>query len=758
MSKKGLWRSFGSGEITPELFGRIDLSRMQTGLKLASNFRILPHGPAQSRAGLEYVIETKDSTKRSVLIPFIFSSTQTYQLEFGDQYMRIHTNAGTVLESAQVITSATNASPGVFTKVAHGLTTGQWIYWPTVTGMADLEGRYMKVIRLTADTFSLTDLAGVAFDSTLKGAFTAGSAARVYEIATPYLEADLAALHYTQSNDVMTLTHPGYQQRELARLGLTNWTLTAVSFSPTQVAPGAATVVPNAAGGTSYSYVTTAVATGTLEESLASVVTTNAACQVLSTAGAFNTITPPATAGAVRYNVFKLLNGLYGYIGQTDGSGFKDDNITPDTTRTPPLVNDPFVGANNYPSAVGYFSGRKWFAGTNNKPQGLWATRSGTERNLTYSIPLKEDDAIAVNLTARQANVIRHILPVSDLLLLTSGAEWKVETQNSDVLNPLTISYKPEDFIGASNVTPAVTAGAVLYAQDRGGHVRELKYEWNQRGYRTNDLSLLAPHLFDGYTITAMAYSRAPSPVMWVTRSDGALLGVTYVPEQEVLAWHQHTTDGLFEHVSVTPEGSEDYAYFIVQRTINGRAVRYVERLHSRAFGTLEDSFCVDAGATYDGTATSTVSNLWHLAGETVSVLADGAVVSDLVVDATTGKITLPTPTTASKVHVGLGYNCDMETLPLADEGQGNGQTERKNVSQVHIRVNESSGVRIGPTFDKLTLMKQRTTEAFSTPPALITGKFKVALTPTWAEDGNVCVRQQDPLPLTVLALAVEYA
>lgn len=757
MSKKGLWKSFGAGEITPELFGRIDLARMQNGLRTSLNFRILPHGPAQSRAGLAYVIETKDSTQASILLPFIFSSSQTYQLEFGNLYMRIHTEAGTVLEAAQSITSATNASPGVFTKIGHGLTTGNWLYWPTVTGMSNLAGRYMKVVVLTANTFTLTDLAGVAFDTTSLGAFTAGDAARVYEIVTPYAAADLASLHYTQSNDVMTLTHPSYRQRELARLGLTNWVLTAVAFSPTQAAPAAATVVPNAAGGTSYSYVTTALATGTLEESLASAVTTNAACQVLTTAGAFNTITPPATSGAIRYNVYKLLNGLYGYIGQTDGAGFKDDNITPDTTKTPPLVNDPFVGAGNYPSAVGYFSGRKWFAGTTNKPQGLWGTRSATERNLTYSIPLRDDDAIAVNLTARQANVIRHIIPVGDLLLLTSGAEWKVETQNSDVLTPLTISYKPDDFVGASNVTPVVTAGAILYAQDRGGHVREMKYEWNQRGYRTNDLSLLAPHLFDGYTITSMAYGRAPSPIVWATRSDGTMLGCTYVPEQEVLAWHHHDTNGAFEWVSVTPEGSEDYAYCIVRRTINGRTVRYVERMASRRFATLADAFCVDAGATYSGAATNTVSNLWHLAGAAVSVLADGGVISGLTVS-TGGVLTLPTGVTAAKIHAGLGYNCDMETLPLANEGQGNGQTEQKNVNQVHIRVNESSGVRIGPAFDNLTLLKQRTSEPYGTPPALITGKFKIALTPTWSEDGNICVRQSDPLPLTVLAMAVEYA
>ena len=89
----------------------------------------------------------------------------------------------------------------------------------------------------------------------------------------------------------------------------------------------------------------------------------------------------------MRHNVYKFSNGLYGYIGQMDvtaSASFRDDNITPDVSQTPPEANTPFTGAGNYPGAVGYHEQRRCFGGTNTKPQNFWATRSATENNLSY--------------------------------------------------------------------------------------------------------------------------------------------------------------------------------------------------------------------------------------------------------------------------------------------------------------------------------------------------------------------------------------
>ena len=237
--------------------------------------------------------------------------------------------------------------------------------------------------------------------------------------------------------------------------------------------------------------------------------------------------------------------------------------------------------------------------------------------------------------------------------------------------------------------------------------------------------------------------------------SVGKLLGLTYVPEQQIGAWHQHDTDGTFESCAVVAEGSEDVLYCIVRRTINGSSKRYVERMASRQFVDAEDAFFVDSGLTYSGPAVTTISGLGHLEGKTVSILADGAVRPQRVV--TSGSIELDNE--ASVVHVGLPITADLQTLPVAmaiDNGFGQGRF--KNVNKAWLRVHRSSGIFIGPDSDKLTEAKQRTTEPYGSPPALKSEEIQVMLTPSWADSGQVFVRQSDPLPLTVVSMTAEVA
>lgn len=765
MNVRTLHRSWAGGEITPELFARVDLTKNQTGLRTCRNFEVLPHGPVQNRAGYEYVLETKFSDKRSILVPFIFSSTQNYALEFGDLYLRIHTQGATLANAAQNITDVTQDNPGVVTYSGTDPANGDWVFLAAIGGMTQLNGRWVKVANVNAgaNTFELTDLADNDIDTTDYDAYTSGGTmSPIFEVVTPYADTDLddLELHYTQSADVLSLVHPGFAPRELRRLGATNWQIATPTFAPTIAAPAAPTLATVGAGGgtpITHSYVVTSVAADGLEESLASTAATQS--YDLTVAGNSITVTvTPTVSGAVRYNIYKMdSGGVHGYIGQSDGTAFTDANITPDFSKTPPLNEAPFGSTDNYPGAVGYFSGRRWFGGTNNKQQNLWATRSGTESNMSYSIPTRDDDRIALRLTSRQANRIRHIVPMTHLLLLTSGAEWSLKTVNSDVITPTTVSYSPEDYIGASNVTPITAFGAVLYAFDRGGRVGEMRLGENIQGvYKITDASLLAPHLFDDYTLVGSAFTRARVPIAWWVRDDGTLLGQTYVPEHQVNGWHHHDTDGSFESVCSVPEGNEDALYAIIQREIDGRTVRYVERKHSRQFDDLEDCFFVDAGSTYDGSPTTTISGLWHLIGEEVSILADGAVQPRQTV-AADGTITLEQE--ASKVHIGLPYVCDVETLPLTVEGAAAaGQAMMKNVNKAYVRLYRSSGIKVGPSLDKLTELKQRTNENYGTPPGLISGEFPLDLTPTWQRDGSVALRQENPLPVTLLSMALEVA
>jgi hypothetical protein len=420
----------------------------------------------------------------------------------------------------------------------------------------------------------------------------------------------------------------------------------------------------------------------------------------------------------------------------------------------PPEYTDPFNSAGNYPSTCAYFEQRRVFASTNNKPQHLWMTRSGTESNMGGSLPVRDDDSIALRIASREVNKIRHIIPLSDLLLLTSGGEWRVQAANSDVITPLTITIRPSAYVGASAVQPVTAANTVLYVQDLGGRIRELAYKWESSGYNSVDVSILAPHLFDGYTITGLAYTRAPLQVLWAVRSDGALLGMTYVPEHKIIAWHQHTTDGYFESLCVVAEDAQDALYAVVRRTVSGRTVRYIERMHVREFATLADAFHVDAGDTYSGSAATTITGLHHLEGKTVKVLADGAVHPDVTVSG--GSITLEQA--ASTVQVGLGYTADLQTLPLSFEAQAAGQGLKKNINRCYLRVYRSSGIAVGPDFDALTEYTQRTTEEYGAPPYLQTDEIPVLVKPTWGADAQLCLRQENPLPLTVVSLSLEVA
>lgn len=682
MSTKHLLRSFAGGEITPELAGRLDLVKYQTGLSLARNFITLPHGPATRRPGFEFIRAAGNSDYPVRLIPFTFSADQTAVLEFGHQYIRFHIGGATLLDPA--------------------------------TGLP-------------------------------------------YQIESPYHGADLFDLHYAQSADVITITHPRYATRELRRLDATNWALPQVSFAPTTNAPTNVTVTATVANNqnlTTQKYVVTTVADDGVTESLPSAPV--AASNNLTLAGNYNTITWSPVGGHTRYNVYKLRGGIYGYIGQARGEfSIIDDNVVPDTTQSPPediiALNS---GIGDYPATTTYHEQRRWFAGTDGKPQVVWATRTGTESNLTNSIPSRDDDGMELRIASGQYNRIRHLVALSDLIAFTAGGEFRIYSDGAPAITPTSVTIKPQGYAGASNVQPVVTTGSVLYVQAQGSRIRELSYSWEANAYRTVDVSIMAPHRFNGFTITDLAYSRAPDSICWAVRNDGVLLGMTYVPDQQVYGWHAHDTDGAFESVCVVPENNEDVLYVVVRRTIGSTPRRYVERLRTRIFTDPTDAFYVDSGLTYDGPPVTTLSGLGHLEGKTVDILADGAVHPQRVVSG--GAITLDYP--ASKVHVGLPMVSDLRTLPLALEGaQAAGQGTVKNVNKVHLRVAQSSLVKAGPDFTRLREYPARAvTDPYGSPPALRDGELTLSIDPSWNQDAGVCVRQDLPLPLTVLSMTLE--
>jgi hypothetical protein len=601
--------SFTGGEISPSLYGRVDLQRYQNGLRTCRNFFVRAHGGVSNRAGLRFVCPVKDYADEVRLIPFSFSTEQTYVLEFGDQYMRVIKDGGQVLESAQNITGATQANPCVVTITGHSYSNGDWVYIAGVEGMTQLNGRWFEIANTTANTFELSGVDSTGYDAYTTG----GTGSRVYEIATPYSAAEAQNLKFVQSADVLYLTHPSHEQKRLSRTGDTSWSLDGLSF---EVSIGKTTITlarwldsignpgtyPD--GVITEKYVVTAVDSTNGEEGGVSNEIT-ASRNLVWTAGSKIRLTWGTVTGATDYNIYKkTATDVYEYIGDTTGLTFDDNNITPTTGRTPPESRNPFADS-NYPSTTTFFEDRLVFANSTAEPQTLWMSQTSNYENYDVSIPPRDDQSVTLTVNARQVNAIRHMIPLNDLLLLTSGAVWQVSGGNSgDPITPSQARVKLQSEDGSADIPPIVIGSTVLFVQDKGQNVRDLGYRFEDDAYNGSDLSVMSRHLFEGYTIRDWTYARVPNSLVWAVRSDGALLGLTYMREHDVWGWHQHDTDGTFENAASVGEGSEDVTYFVVKRTVNGESVRYIERMESRFFTDQREAFFVDSGLTLNNPLT----------------------------------------------------------------------------------------------------------------------------------------------------------
>ena len=765
------------------------------------------------------------------------------------------------------------------------------------------------------------------------------------EITSPYTEDELFEIEYEQSGDIITLTHPNYQPRELRRYSNLDWKLVELSFAPsilppespigvtidrgishalagggigseqgggindglnwiyvnggvpfttgdtvymeinsgsTGISPTAAgfyfveskdsvelvggdpaplplrsfvrlkqlngsqvTVDPDASftGSISYSssssdteqkYKITAVDVN-LQESLPSdeIIAED---QVLEVPGASNTLGWLNSANALSYKIYKEQNGVFGFIGSVENNpagstSFKDDYIGADMSDTLPLQDDD-IAESYQPRTVANFEQRRCFAGSDAFPRTLFMSRSGTQSSFTYQMPVQASDRVSVQIASREAHTIRHLVGLRDLIILTQQGEWQVTAINSDAVGPETIAIRPQSFIGSNKVRPIVVNNKVVFCANRGGHVREFGFEVQNDGYLTGDLSLRASHLFDGYELTDLAYSKAPTPRLWFVSSSGKLLSLTYVPEEKVLAWQQFVTDGTFESVCAIPEGNFDNVYVVVKRTDStGATVRSIERMEAVQVEEREDAVYLDASSSYNGTNTGartleiissglyksgdsvsvksneagifntsdvdneieftsgaakyrlritaytsatqvegtlladfpsdlhrTAITTWataaksvvgysHLANQSVSVLADGVMHSDVTVSAT-GTITLEAP--AVKICAGLKYTCEAQTLPVSLEMEAGGQGRTKTVNKVYLRVDNSSNLSIGSDSSNLVSVGDLSSTS------LTTGEFETQIPDSWDQEGQIVIQSTDALPSTILGLTAQ--
>jgi hypothetical protein len=268
--------SFAKGEIGPALYGRVDTAAYQVALRNARNLIINTHGGASNRPGLQFICPCKDHSNRPVLINFQFKATDTYVIELGNLYARFIRNDAQVLEGAKTISGATAANPVVVTASSHGYTNGDHVYISGVVGMTEINGQWFQVASKTTNTFELNSVYDGGSSGINGSAFTAyssgGTAGKVYQVATVWAQADLDKLKWTQSADVLTITHPTYPVQELTRTDHNAWTVSAPTFAPSIADPTTVAVAVNGADNNVFwKYKVTAVKKETFEESLAGI-------------------------------------------------------------------------------------------------------------------------------------------------------------------------------------------------------------------------------------------------------------------------------------------------------------------------------------------------------------------------------------------------------------------------------------------------------------------------------------------------------
>lgn len=586
------------------------------------------------------------------------------------------------------------------------------------------------------------------------------SVARIYRVGSPFNGVELSEVDYEQSANVMYLAHLDHAPTKLTRTAHTNWAFTSVAFSPTIAAPTGVSVTvtnPNvdaSNSGNAYfpqpaNYVVTAVNDDTGQESRASSVVTGT--NDLSLKRNKNTIAWSAVTGATRYRVYKADNTReYGYIGNTTGLSFVDDNIGPDYTSGPPVGYNPFAAANDYPSTVTFFEQRLLWARTNNRPNAIFGSRSGDFENMDISRPLRASDSLSFALVSGRVNAINQLVSARNLLALTSDSIFQIEGGQNGYISATDFVSRRQNGRGSSRLSPLVIDSVVFYQTAIGNGVRTLGYTFQSDSIESNDVTIYSPDLFRGFNIVAWAYAQEPRSLIWAVRDDGKLLCFTWEQEQQVWGWTVCETDGLVKSVAVISENAEDRLYLTVQR---GDKL-LIERMASARWDTVDDACYLDSAVTYvfDPPA-SVLRNLDHLEGKTVSALADGNVYSGLVV--TGGQVTLPDA--VSRATCGLPYTATIETLPLAVQTrEGWTIAKPQSASRAVVRVVDTRAVYVGPTDADLDLIKDRQFEPAGAPPSLRTGLLESSLRAKINHGARVVVQSRDPLPMTVTAIYID--
>ncbi|MFA5217136.1 hypothetical protein [Sulfuricurvum sp.] len=646
--------TFAGGEFSPAIFPRVDIEKYRTGLKTCRNFLIHPHGGASNRPGTKYIATAKHSDKITLVKRFVFSDTQAYILEVGDQYIRFYTDQAVIPVNVPDEWSTLNA-----------YAIGDYATYNAVTYYAIQAGTNQQPDTETAYWTAQT----------------------IYEVPTPYLEADLRGLSFESSADVIYITHQSYQTRTLSRYGNADWRLELYSpedgpfraentdgltYIMASDTTGSVTLNANSnifddlhegalwklrhyvesntisqaftsdAVSASISCFTTwrLISHGTwtgkfkIEKSIDGG-TTWTTLRTFSSADDYNANTSGTEDVDTNTEPFLIRISFYDYVSGTANIDLTSDayylegivridtfnsasevlaTVLSDlggTTYTSSWAEGAWSDYRGYPAVARFYQDRFCLAGNTSEPMTIWMTQTGVYDSFLRHTPLLATDGITTSLPSRQLNAINGLIAMQRLIAFTSSSEWTIGANQGTGLDATSFEQTIEGYRGSNGVDPVLVGNEVIYVQAIGKVIRNLSYAFSSNSYDGVDLNILSRHLFDKWEIIDMAYQQDPDSIVWCLRDDGILLGMTYMRDQEVVAWFWIDTGtvagndvGQIESIATIPGDGYDELWMTVKRG----AYRFIEVMSQRIVQAncvtggkqflLENSYFVDCGVT----------------------------------------------------------------------------------------------------------------------------------------------------------------
>ena len=661
-----LTSNFTAGEFSPQLRGRTDIETFNASAEKLENVVVLRQGGATMRPSMDFKGQANGAVSGAKrLIPFVYSRVDAFVLEFGDAYIRFWSNGALVVDA---------------------------LFSP-------------------------------------------------YLLASPYTAAQLPDIQYTQGGDTLLLFHPDVAPRRLRRFGTANWVLDLVPFDPpalyefghasatVTLTLSAATVgagrtatasaatfeaadvgrTITAAGGlmTITAFTSTTVVTGTITQAFQAVLLAATAWRLQGTP--FAVLTPSA-AGPVgtaitltlSANGWRAPDGTQGYV-EVNGGLVRLTSLTSaliangtvvreltGTTAAPAdawvLLGPAWNAFDKYPRTGALLQQRLWLGGSAGFPLSFWGSKSGLFFDFTPGT--LDDSAVYKTVDSDDNNIILSLISGWGTLIgLTYAGEFDVRGGIEKPITQLNAQITKRTAWGSSGARPLRTGTDVLFVERGGTAIRALRRDV-ESGFSAEDVSIFSDHLLLESGIAEMSYEQKPQSVVWCRTGAGKLLAMTYNREQNQVSICSGSTltNGVVKSIVTVPEGSIDATYALVERTILGTALMYVERLNWAVNPGL------DCRSVYSGSPAALIPGFTQLSGQTVAALADDIYVGTFVVTAL-GQVQLPRD--ASKLEIGIPYTATVRlSAPEVGTGTGTAQAQAMSTHSISVRFLNTIGCK----------------------------------------------------------------